>query len=90
MAVDAKERFCPICGMEAADPTFKRFGEWACSEEHAEQYVKEVRAQRLGGPGGRRAVGPPMEQVDEEYEPRYAPRYEPRLWWSRFGRRGGC
>ena len=47
MATGTIEKYCPICGKEATDPTFKRFGEWACSEAHAEEYVKEVRAQKL-------------------------------------------
>lgn len=41
------EKYCPNCGREVTDPSFKRFGEWACSEAHAEEYVKEVRAQRV-------------------------------------------
>lgn len=38
--------YCPICGKEAKDPLFNRFGEWACSEAHAEEYVKEVRSRQ--------------------------------------------
>lgn len=40
------EKFCPICGKDVKDDSFKRFGEYLCSEEHAEQYVKEVRAKQ--------------------------------------------
>lgn len=47
MAVETQEKYCPICGREVTDPGFKRFGEWACSETHAEEYVKEVRARRV-------------------------------------------
>jgi hypothetical protein len=47
MAVEVTEKYCPICGKEVTEPSFKRFGEWACSEGHAEEYVKEVRAKRV-------------------------------------------
>ena len=47
MAVEVTEKYCPICGREVTEPSFKRFGEWACSEAHAEEYAKEVRAQRV-------------------------------------------
>lgn len=40
------ERYCPICGKPVSDGTYNRFGEWACSEAHAEEHVKEVRAQK--------------------------------------------
>lgn len=58
MAVEVSEKYCPICGREVAEPSFKRFGEWACSEVHAEEYVKEVRAQRVQAT----ASGPHEEQ----------------------------
>jgi hypothetical protein len=47
MAVETSEKYCPICGKEVTEPTYKRFGEWACSETHAEEHAKEVRAQKL-------------------------------------------
>lgn len=47
MPVETSEKYCPICGKEVMEPSFKRFGEWACSETHAEEYVKEVRAQKV-------------------------------------------
>lgn len=47
MAIQTTEKYCPICGKEVAEPSFKRFGEWACSEAHAEEYVTEVRGQKL-------------------------------------------
>ena len=47
MAIQTTEKYCPICGKEVPEPAFKRFGEWACSEAHAEEYVKEVRDQKL-------------------------------------------
>ncbi len=36
---------CPICGKDVADRSIKRFGEYFCSQGHAEEYVKQVRAQ---------------------------------------------
>jgi len=47
MAVEATEKYCPICGKPVTDPTYKRFGELCCSDAHAEEYVKEVRAQKV-------------------------------------------
>ena len=48
MTVETTGHSCPICGREVTEPTFKRFGEWACSEAHAEEYVTGVRAQKVG------------------------------------------
>ncbi len=47
MAVGMSERYCPICGKPATDLTYNRFGEPCCSDTHAEEYVKEVRAQKI-------------------------------------------
>jgi hypothetical protein len=47
MAIQTTDKYCPICGKDVAEPSFKRFGEWACSEAHAEDYMKEVRAAKL-------------------------------------------
>ena len=46
MATMTTERYCPICGKPAKEETLTRFGEWCCSEAHAEEYVSEVRAQK--------------------------------------------
>lgn len=40
------ERYCPICGKPVTEGSYTRFGEWCCSEAHAEEYVAEVRAQK--------------------------------------------
>ena len=69
------EKYCPICGKDMKEDTFKRFGEYLCSEEHAEQYVKEVRAKR----GVADAVVPVPEGRQATPEPKQP-------WW----RRGGC
>lgn len=52
MAVQTNEKYCPICGKPVADPTYNRFGELCCSEAHAEEYVKEIRAQRVQAAAG--------------------------------------
>jgi hypothetical protein len=46
MAIQTTERYCTICGKPVAEGAFNRFGEWCCSEAHAEEYVAEVRAQK--------------------------------------------
>jgi hypothetical protein len=51
MALEANDKYCAICGRPGRSE-FKRFGEWACSEAHVEEYVKGVRAQKQ-----RQAVG---------------------------------
>jgi hypothetical protein len=47
MAIRTAEKHYPICGKDVAEPDFKRFREWACSEAHAEEYLKDVRAQKF-------------------------------------------
>jgi len=47
MAIQPTDGYCPVCGKDVAAPSFKRFGEWACSAAHADAYVKEVRAEKL-------------------------------------------
>ncbi|MBI4571703.1 MAG: hypothetical protein HY713_00240 [candidate division NC10 bacterium] len=66
------EKYCPICGNDVNDDTFKRFGEYACSEEHAEQYVKEVRAQRSAA-NASAAVGDDRQATPQAKQP----------WWRR-------
>jgi endogenous inhibitor of DNA gyrase (YacG/DUF329 family) len=46
MATQTTERYCPICGKPVIEETYNRFGEWCCSDAHAEEYVAEVRAQK--------------------------------------------
>jgi hypothetical protein len=70
MTVDT-EKYCPICGRDVKDLSIKRFGEYLCSEEHAEEYVKEVRAQKLG-------AAAPQKDARTEEPPR-------RSWWSSGG-----
>lgn len=77
MALETNEKFCPICGKPATDPRFNRFGEWACSEAHAEDYVQEVRAKRQGMA--------PSEAGSESRRQEDKPRSS---WFG--GRRGCC
>jgi len=69
MTVDT-EKYCPICGRDVKDLSIKRFGEYLCSEEHAEEYVKEVRAQKLS------MANPQREEKHEEPS---------KPWWRRGG-----
>lgn len=61
MATQTTGRYCPICG-KPGQPEFDRFGEWACSEAHANEHVAEVRAQKqrllTGGNGSQDAQRP--------------------------------
>ena len=75
MSTETAEKFCPICGKEVSAPTWKRFGEWCCSEPHAEAYVKEVRARQQAV--GAQPVGPSGEAAETG-----------RSWWGGGGRRG--
>lgn len=76
MAVETKEKYCPICGKPVTDPTYNRFGEFCCSEAHAAEYVKEVRAKKVQA-----AQGGPVASAGSEEAPRQG-------WLGR--RRGGC
>lgn len=42
-------RYCALCGQEATPggPVIERFGEAFCSDAHAEEFTKEVRAARV-------------------------------------------
>jgi hypothetical protein len=77
MDAEMERHDCPICGKEVTEPTWKRFGQWCCSEAHAEAYVKEVRTQRQPA-----AAAEPVRPSPEEAEA------ERSGWGSR--RRGGC
>ena len=46
MATQVTERYCPVCGKPVADATHNRFGEWCCSDAHADEYVAEVRSKK--------------------------------------------
>lgn len=52
MAVETSEKYCPICGQPVTEATYNRFGQLCCSEAHAEEYVKEVRAQKVQAQAG--------------------------------------
>ena len=46
MATQVTERDCPVCGKPVAAATHNRFGEWCCSDAHADEYVAEVRSKK--------------------------------------------
>ena len=79
MALETNEKFCPICGKSVPDPKFNRFGEWACSEAHAEDYVKEVRTKREAMAASEAGRQDRRGEVDQ-----------PRPGWFGGGRRGCC
>jgi endogenous inhibitor of DNA gyrase (YacG/DUF329 family) len=64
MAIQMNEKYCPICGKPVGDPIYNRFGEFCCSEAHAEEYVKEVRGRRVQA-----TTGTPDRQSDEQSRP---------------------
>ena len=66
MTVDT-DTYCSICGRDVKDLSIRRFGEYLCSEEHAEEYVKEVRAKKLGNATS-------QQEVPTEAPPRQS-------WW---------
>lgn len=89
--VETTGHYCPICGKDVTDPAFKRFGEWACSEAHAEEYVREVRAERGQATRSSAAPGRAAGDYDAGHDPRYDDRYAARASrWGWFGRRRGC
>jgi hypothetical protein len=91
MTTDTNEKYCPICGKPVTEPTYNRFGEWCCSEDHAEQYVKEVRAQKAQAvaAGQGRPVSP--SGYEEGPWPGEEPEQRRSRRWRWFGRRrGGC
>lgn len=57
----ATGKYCPICGREVPDLSIARFGEYFDSGEHAEQYVKEVRAARTATATAQTAPPAPQE-----------------------------
>lgn len=65
MSIETTTRYCPICG-KAGLQEFDRFGEWACSDAHADEHVAEVRAQKrrlLDGNGSQETpAGRPRRQ----------------------------
>lgn len=46
MTTQTTERYCPVCGKPVTEATWNRFGEWCCSDAHAEEHVTEVRTQK--------------------------------------------
>ncbi len=74
------ERHCALCGqsISASDPAMERFGEPFCSEAHAEEFVKDVRAARVQA-----AVAPSTERQPAETGDGTAPQ---RDWKAYLGR----
>ena len=58
MATQATQHSCPMCGKPVTDDTFNRFGEWCCSEAHADAYVAGVRKDKQASAGAEMASKP--------------------------------
>jgi len=79
-------RHCAICGKDATatSAVIDRFGEAFCSEEHAEQFVKEVRAVRV-------QAAAVAVQEPEVRQPDTAAACAPnRQGWKRYLKLGAC
>lgn len=64
MATQVTERYCPVCGKPVADANYNRFGEWCCSDAHAEEYVAQVRSKKQRNVASADAPRePPREQT---------------------------
>jgi len=72
--ITSGERYCAFCGEEAKGLAIERFGEVFCSEAHAEQFVKEVRAARVqAAAAALRAPEAPTESPQPPAPPGAAP-----------------
>ena len=59
MAPQRTEHYSPMCGKPVTDATFNRFGEWCCSEAHADAYVADVRTAKQASAAGAERAGKP-------------------------------
>ncbi|MBI2954640.1 MAG: hypothetical protein HYY30_10025 [Chloroflexi bacterium] len=64
------KRYCAICGEPIVGPAFQEFGGIACTQEHADQHVKEVLAYLEVLPRARLAHYATEGVYDEDYERR--------------------
>lgn len=83
------KRYCAFCGEEAGihGLATERFGEAFCTEGHAEEFVKEVRAARVQA-AAVRATEPATTEVEQPEEPAAgAPKQQN---WKRYLKMGAC
>jgi len=86
--ITSGERYCAFCGEEAKGLAIERFGEVFCSEAHAEQFVKEVRAARVqAAAAALRAPEAPTESPQPPAPPGAAPKQQD---WKAYLAKGLC
>jgi hypothetical protein len=83
-------RYCAICGKDATDHglVIERFSEAFCSGEHAEQFVKEVRAVRVQAAATALAVEPTTTEIERPKGPAAGPPKQ--QGWKRYLKMGAC
>lgn len=84
-----RERHCAFCGAEVSVHGLarERFGETFCSDGHAEEFVKEVRAARIQA-AVLRAVEPATIEIERPEQP--APGVPKQQGWKRYLKLGAC
>lgn len=85
----SEARYCAICGEDATvhELAVERFGEVFCSDGHAEEFVKEVRATRVQA-AALRAAEPATTEIERPEEPA-AGAPKPRDW-KHYLKMGAC
>lgn len=82
-------RYCAVCGADANvhGLAVERFGEVFCSDGHAEEFVKEVRATRIQTAAALAAQAPETEAQRPETTASGAPKPQ---GWKRYLKLGAC
>lgn len=83
------ERYCAVCGVDASvyGLATERFGEVFCSDGHAEEFVKEVRATRIQA-AALQATEPTTTEIERPEKPAAdAPKPQD---WKRYLKLGAC
>lgn len=82
-------RYCAVCGADANvhGLAVERFGEVFCSDGHAEEFVKEVRASRVQAAASALAVSPAPAEVER---PEGQAPAVPKGDWKRYLKLGAC
>lgn len=83
------ERYCAVCGADANvhGLAVERFGEAFCSDGHAEEFVKEVRAARIQAAAVLAAQAPETEAQRPETTAAGPPKPQD---WKRYLKMGAC
>ena len=82
-------RYCALCGVDADinGPGTERFGEAFCSEGHAEEFVREVKAARVQAAAALAAQAPDTEVQQAETQAAGTPKQQ---GWKRYLKWGAC